>query len=84
MIYYLLCRNAEISNGIESAANIYTIEEKQYIGYTLCAKENLIFEALKKENLKVFRVVELNFPDPKDLSSKAKFTFIRWVFICDS
>ena len=84
MIYYLLCRKAEPSNQIESSANIYTIEGKQYIGYHLAIKNEIIFEALKKANLKVFRVVELDFFDPKDLSSKAKFTFIRWVFICDS
>ncbi|MCX6745721.1 MAG: hypothetical protein NTX00_01750 [Candidatus Parcubacteria bacterium] len=84
MIYYLLCRKAETASPIESSADIYTIEGKQYIGYTLAEKQEPIFEALKKANLKVFRVVELNFPDPKDSSSKAKFTFIRWVFICDS
>jgi len=84
MIYYLLCRKAETTSPIEASADIYTIENRQYIGYNLDQKLDRILEALKKANLKVFRVVELDFSDPKDLSSKAKFTFIRWVFICDS
>jgi len=84
MVYYLLCRKAETTNSIEASADIYTIEGKQYIGYTLAEKQEPIFEVLKKENLKVFRVVELDFSNPKDLSSKARFTFIRWVFICDT
>ena len=84
MIYYLLCRNVDTAKEIEASADIYTIENKPYIGYNLDVKLDRILEVLKKENIKVFRVVELDFHDPRDSSSKAKFTFIRWVFICDS
>jgi hypothetical protein len=84
MVYYLLCRKAEDCSNYDPTADTYTIENKPYIGYFLDQKLDIILDALKRANLKVFRVVELDFPDPKDLSSKAKFVFIRWVFIRDS
>lgn len=81
--YFLLCRKAQESNCIESSANIYMIEGKPYIGYNLTRKQEIIFEALKKANLTKFRIVELGFPDPKDLSSRANFQFVKWVAIFD-
>lgn len=84
MIYYLVCRKAETVSPIEYTADIYTIEGKPYIGSNLDEKLERIMEALKLANQKVFRIVELDFPNPKDLSSRANFTFIKWVFICDS
>ena len=82
--YYLLCRKIEPSNQLDPSADIYTIEGRPYIGYCLDQKSERILEVLKNADLTAFRVVKLDFPNPKDLSSKAKFIFIRWVFICDS